>query len=86
MVPPFSRLFLIIRKEGVARAAGVIDVSAVRWIAAGGWGKFKMTPYQRFVAASGMTNLADGVAVVSAICGQNDPEQAARALCQEWRS
>jgi thiamine-phosphate pyrophosphorylase len=29
---------------------------------------------------------ADGVAVVSAICGQNNPEQAARALCQEWLS
>ena len=29
---------------------------------------------------------ADGVAVVSAICGQNDPEQAARALYQEWKS
>lgn len=29
---------------------------------------------------------ADGVAVVSAICGQSEPEQAARALYQEWLS
>ena len=63
--PHFPRLFLIIRMERVARAGGTIDVFGAQWIAAGVQGIFAMTPFQRFVAASGMTNLADGVAVVA---------------------
>ncbi|GGA02189.1 thiamine phosphate synthase [Dyella caseinilytica] len=61
--------------DGLAK---VVAASPVPTVAIGG---LKQEHVQRVLAAG-----ADGVAVVSAICGTADPRQAARALCERLRA